>query len=321
MVPEPGAPARRMLVPPTPREKHVNDPSPEGPPLGAVTVGVDGSQPAHRAALWAAAEAARRERPLHIVYAADTEGRTLYVPAETVERIRRAGRELLDDTATAVARQHPGLPVTTQFSRDAPVPSLYRSAGRHGTIVVGSRGRGGFNSLLLGSVGLKVAAGAKTPVIVVRGTGEGAETGVVLAAVRDENDLDSVRHAAREAGIRKARLRLLHVWNVLQSVGDVVSMLDDVDAIAGERARHFDDVADRIREEFPDLTVQADAERSTSVAGSLVEATHHADLLVMGGRRAPDYLGPTLGRHTHTLLHHARCPVQLIPRRADKRGE
>ncbi|WP_405705429.1 hypothetical protein [Streptomyces sp. NBC_00069] len=34
------------------------------------------------------------------------------------------------------------------------------------------------------------------------------------------------------------------------------------------------------RDAYPDLTVQADADKSMSVAGVLVEASHHADLLV-----------------------------------------
>ncbi len=282
--------------------------------LGSVIVGVDGSQPARRAALWAADEAARRGRPLHIVHGADTDSRALYLSTESIERIRNAGRELLQDTAAAIAEQHPDLGVTAEFSRSAPVPSLHRAAGLRGTIVVGNRGLGGFNSLMLGSVGLKVAAGAKTPVIVVRGNGDEVETGVVLAAVRNEKDLVCARYAAREAEVRKASLRLLHVWNILQSAGSVVSMLDDVEEIADEHVHRLTAVADRIREEFPGLTVQADAEKSTSVAGALVEASHHADLLVMGGRRSPGYIGPTLGRATHSLVHHAHCPVQLIPR-------
>ncbi|MGW0750498.1 universal stress protein [Streptomyces sp. NPDC002587] len=290
------------------------------PELGTVVVGVDGSRPARRAALWAAAEAARRERPLHIVHAADTDGRAPYMTAETVEHVRGTGRALLDDTAAAVTRLHPGLSVVTELGRGAPVSSLYRSAAEHGTIVVGNRGLGGFTSLMLGSVGLKVVAGAKNPVVVVRGTDDGAETGVVLAAVRDEHDLGCARYAAREAVIHKAQLRLLHVWNVLESAGSVVTMLDDVGAIAGEHVRQLTAVTRQIRDEFPDLTVEAEADKSVSVSGALVDASHHADLLVMGGRRSPGTMGPTLGWHTHSLLHHAHCPVLLIPRHADLPG-
>ncbi|MFE2476057.1 universal stress protein [Streptomyces sp. NPDC059389] len=291
-----------------------------GSELGSVIVGVDGSQPARQAALWAAGEAECRGRPLHIVYGADTDGRALYGSVETIERVRVAGRELLDETAAAVKEQHPGLVVTTEFGRGDPVASLHRAAGLRGTIVVGNRGLGGFNSLLLGSVGLKVAAGAKTPVVIVRGTESGAGNGTVLAGVRDERDLDCVRYAAREAELRNAELRLLQVWNVLQSVGDVVTMMDDIKEIADEYVRHLTAPAEQIRREFPALTVRADAERSVSVAGVLVEASRHAELLVMGGRRASAYLGPTLGRHTHSLVHHSHCPVLLIPRHTDEHG-
>ncbi|MFD8288471.1 universal stress protein [Streptomyces lavendulae] len=286
------------------------------PDTSSVTVGVDGSQPARVAALWAAKEAVRRDRPLHILYAGDTDGRALYLPAETIERVRANGRELLDETAGAVSAEYPGLTVTTEFSRAGAVDSLHRAGGLHGTVVVGNRGLGGFQSLMLGSVGLGTAAIAMTPVIVVRGVDGTEETGTVLAAVRDEHDLLTARYAAEEAVLHKASLRLLHVWNVLQSVGEVVSMLDRVDEIASGHVEVLRAVTDVVRGEFPDLEVSADAEKSVSVAGVLVEASRHADLLVMGGRRVPGPLGlaPNLGRAAHSLLHHAHCPVLLIPR-------
>ncbi|MEW2582940.1 universal stress protein [Streptomyces virginiae] len=292
------------------------------PDTSSVIVGVDGSEPARGAALWAAAEAVRRGRPLHIVFGADTDGRALYLSAETIEKVRVAGREVLEDTEKAVAAEYPGLTVTTEFSRTDAVTTLHRAAGRHGTIVVGNRGLGGFNSMMLGSVGLNTAAAAMTPVVVVRDIDAGEERGTVLVAVRDEKDLTCVRYAAREAELRKASLRLLHVWNMLQSVGSMVSMLDGVDEIAGERAEALKAVTDTIRDEFPDLAVEADAESSTSVAGVLVEASRHADLLIMGGRRAPTPLGlgRNLGRATHSLLHHAHCPVLLIPRLGNGSG-
>lgn len=286
------------------------------PDTSSVIVGVDGSEPARRAALWAGGEAVRRSRPLRIVYGADTDSRALYLSAERVEQVRAAGRALLDETAQAVAAEYPGLLVTTEFSRVDAVTSLHRAGGLHGTIVVGSRGLGGFDSLMLGSVGLDTAACARTPVIVVRGLDETGERGTVLAAVRDEHDLACARYAAREAELSKASLRLLHVWNILQSVGSVVTMLDDVDAIAGEQAAVLEAVTDKIHMEFPELPVESDAEKSVSVAGILVEASRRAGLLVMGGRRAltPLGLGRSLGRVPHRVLHHAHCPVLLLPR-------
>ncbi|MFJ6939707.1 universal stress protein [Streptomyces sp. NPDC101132] len=284
------------------------------PDTSPVIVGVDGSKSARAAALWAADEAARRGRPLHILYAADTDSKAVYLPAETLDEVRAAGGALLEDTARAVTAEHPDLAVTTECGHGDAVAGLLAAAGPDGTIVVGSRGLGGFNALMLGSTGLRTAAGAETPLVVVRGNGHGAETGVVLSAVRDEHDLACARYAAREAELRKASLRLLHVWSLLESVGLVVGQLDTVDEVAREHARHLTAVADRIREEFPALRVDAGAEKSLSVGAVLVEATRHADLLVMGGRRDRGFIGTTLGRATHTLLHHAHCPVLLIPR-------
>ncbi|MFD5411989.1 universal stress protein [Streptomyces nojiriensis] len=292
------------------------------PDSSSVVVGVDGSDSARTAVMWAAAEAVRRDRPLHIVYGADTDARIIYLSAESVEQVRHAGRALLDETAEAVGAEFPSAHVTTEFSRSDPVTALHRAAALHGTIVVGNRGRGGFGSLMLGSVGLRTAAGAKTPMVVVRGAEEAIEAGVVVVGVRNEHDLECAQYAAREADLRKASLRLLHVWNMLQSVGEVVTMLDNIEDIANEHVEKLRAVTEQIRHEYPDLTVQADAEKSMSVAGVLVEASHHADLLVMGGRRSPGYIGPTLGRVTHTLVHHAHCPVLLVPRhRQELRSE
>ncbi|MFI9626036.1 universal stress protein [Streptomyces sp. NPDC052042] len=283
------------------------------PELGSVVVGVDGSEPARRAVFWAADEAARRGTLLHIVHGADTDTRSLYLSADSIEGIRSAGHELLRDIAAVVAERFPDLRVTTEFSRSAPVPSLQRTAGLRGTLVVGSRGLGGFAYLMLGSVGLRIVGAATTPVVVVRGEDD-TVAGVVVAAVRDEHDAESVRYAACEAEIRGASLRLLHVWNVFASAGVATPMLDGAGTVVGERVRRLTDLTARIREEFPGLTVQAEAEKSLNTAGALVEASRHADLLVMGGRRSPGYIGPTLGRVTHGLVHHAHCPVQLIPR-------
>ncbi|MFE9255281.1 universal stress protein [Streptomyces sp. NPDC006879] len=281
--------------------------------LGPLVVGIDGSEPARRAALWAGAEAARRERSLHLLHAGETDGWAAhYLAADSIDRIRSAGDQLLQNTAAAITERYPAVKVSTEFSSGAPAVSLHRAAASSSTIVVGSRGLGGFKVLLLGSVVLEVAGGARTPVIVVRGEVGEEERGVVLAAVRDGADLDCARYAAREAELRRASLRLLHVWSVLQSVGNVVTMLDDVTEIAGEHLQQVTALADRIREEFPGLTVHADAEKSTSVAGTLVEASGHADLLVMGGRHSTGMIGAALGRAAHSCLHHAQCPVQLI---------
>ncbi|MFD0061096.1 universal stress protein, partial [Streptomyces sp. NPDC127574] len=190
-----------------------------GPERGSVIAGIDGSKPAHRAALWAAQEAVRRGTALHLVHGADTDSRALYVSVETIERVRRTGRELLDDTAQAVTEQHPDLRVTKEFSRSGPVPSLRRAAARYGTIVVGNRGLGGFNSLMLGSVGLKVAAEATTPVIVVRGAEGRGDTDVVGVGRPPPPPLVGGPPRGGGGGAGPAGRRQRHRWEQVHGLG------------------------------------------------------------------------------------------------------
>lgn len=224
----------------------------ESPKTGPVIAGVDGSANAAAAVLWAAAEAERRGQPLHIVHAAGTDNRAAYASVESIRLVLQHGRELLNATAARFAERFPGLLVTTELSHREPAETLHTVAGNHGTIVVGSRGLGGFGSLTHGSVGLGTAAGANGPVVVVRGVEDADSTGTVLVGVRDEEDLDVVRHAAQSAQLRKASLRLLNIWNMFQHVGVVATMLDDVGEIAQERKDKISAVAARIRDNFPE---------------------------------------------------------------------
>ncbi|MFB7835148.1 universal stress protein [Streptomyces sp. NPDC056056] len=287
--------------------------TPVRPELGHVVVGVDGSPSARTAVLWAAAEANTSGRPLRLVHAADTDRRALFANAETIQAVREAGRDLLIETESAVHERFPELSVTRELSRKEPVAGLRAAAGRQGTIVVGNRGLGGFSALMLGSVGLGVAARAEVPVIVVRGDSDRPESGSVTAAVHGASDLGWLLVAAAEADARKAVLRLVSVWNVLTHVGSVATMLDDLDGIARQRVHEVKTLADRVRDFYPALNVSHHVETGTSTPGILVEATAHTDLLVMGREHRVLGAGPSLGRVAHVLLHHAHCPVEIVP--------
>ncbi|MFC8511326.1 universal stress protein [Streptomyces sp. NPDC057411] len=290
------------------------------PGLGRVVVGVDGSPSARTAVAWAAAEAVLRRTGLCLVHATDTDSVAGFLSRSETGRSRLAGRALLDETARAVRERHPDLTVVTELGTGRPAEALRAAAALSGTIVVGHRGLGGFASMLLGSVGLDVAAGATTPVVVVRGAADPAETGSVLVAVRDEDDLGCARAAAREALLRKVPLRLLHIWVTAPYGGVRTALRNGTREAAREHVGIPARVADRLREEFPEITLLADGEKNHSVPGSLLDASRHADLLVVGGRRAPGYLGPTLGRTTLSLLQHAHCPVELVPRHGPGHG-
>ncbi|MEU5608803.1 universal stress protein [Streptomyces sparsogenes] len=152
---------------------------------GPVVVGTDGSSGAAHALLWASREAALRHQPLHIVHAVDLD-LAERLSADTSRLVLEVAQSLLAKAVATTACKAPGLPVTTEVGREPVADSLLRAAATvphaaHAavTLVVGSRGMGGFSALLLGSVGLTVAAQATCPVAVVRGT-ERPSSGVVV---------------------------------------------------------------------------------------------------------------------------------------------
>lgn len=71
------------------------------------------------------------------------------------------------DAAEIVARAHPELRVSVQTPQGTPAEELLATACSAGLLAVGSRGRGGFVGLMLGSVSRSVLRQAELPVAVV----------------------------------------------------------------------------------------------------------------------------------------------------------
>ncbi len=125
-------------------------------PHGQVVVGVDGS-PANRAAIQYGFEAAHlRGVPLAAVYAWRLnlpEQATLPWLSKEASRLLAAEQErVLHEAMAGWAATYPDVPVRFVLSRQLPVDRLVAEARSAGLLVVGSRGRGGFRGLLLGSV-------------------------------------------------------------------------------------------------------------------------------------------------------------------------
>jgi nucleotide-binding universal stress UspA family protein len=81
----------------------------------------------------------------------------------------RIAERLVDDSLTAVGSDLQGIEVERVIEPGGSVAVLLDHASSDDLIVVGSRGRGGFKGLLLGSVSQQVVLHAPCPVVVVRG--------------------------------------------------------------------------------------------------------------------------------------------------------
>jgi nucleotide-binding universal stress UspA family protein len=141
-----------------------------------VVVGVDDSLPSQRALEVAADIAARSGARLHVVrvghlispegwaYAESEKGGTRHSRSVTEE-----AQQTLDNARERVHRAHPDLRLETEVLYGDPGDVLTDLGATAGLIAVGSRGRGGFSGLLLGSVSHKVIHRAECPVMVVSG--------------------------------------------------------------------------------------------------------------------------------------------------------
>lgn len=136
-----------------------------------IVVGVDGSIGAARALEFGATEAQLRGTQLRVVCAwrvpVPAYAGSMIAPAIETDRFASAVREAAESQLDEVVREHDGLEVELVLREGSPTTVLLDEATRAELVVVGSRGRGGFSGLLLGSVSQQVAAHAACPVVVV----------------------------------------------------------------------------------------------------------------------------------------------------------
>ncbi|MFE2383263.1 universal stress protein [Streptomyces misionensis] len=279
-----------------------------------VVAGVDGSEESLRAVDRSADEAALRGAPLRLVYASLWER---YEGSLIAQEVGRPVEEVIarDVMGAAERRAHqrrPGLVVTAAVLAEEPEAALVNESSLARLVVLGCRGRGGVAELLLGSVSLSVAAHAHCPVIVLRGRPEEpAVPGRVVLGVTEKGACPAaVRFAAEEAALRGVPLEAVRAWRRPAHTTAGHPPLSGAPVPAQEEA------AEALEEALRDLPDGLRAQRRTAEGPArdiLVDASRDAGLLVVGVRRRSGRFGPRLGRVAHGVLHHARCPVAVVP--------
>jgi nucleotide-binding universal stress UspA family protein len=139
---------------------------------GHVVVGVDGSEASQPGIGYAFAYAASTGRSIvavHTWWWEPLEGTSMGEPwmGDWTE-IATQESTVVSESLAGWKDTYPGVPVRSHIVRGDPVVELLDQSRDAGLIVVGSRGRGGFIGLLLGSVSRRVLKRATCPVAVVR---------------------------------------------------------------------------------------------------------------------------------------------------------
>ncbi|MFF0867057.1 universal stress protein [Nonomuraea sp. NPDC003560] len=137
---------------------------------GRVVVGYDGSQDAQAAMEYAVEQARARGARLHVVSAWQMPVFSPYAVTynSLIEDLMREETGAARERVVPWREANPDLVITDEQPCAHPVTALMQAAGSADLVVVGSRGRGGFASAVLGSVSHGVLHHVTCPVAVVR---------------------------------------------------------------------------------------------------------------------------------------------------------
>lgn len=284
-----------------------------------IVVGYDGSQHADEALRWAAAEAARLRAPLRILHVAHTIVDTYVVAGSHLDLTTQLGNQVLAGAVERAYGVDPDLEVTTQLEvRESVAAMLVEASANARLVVLGSRGRGGFAGLLLGSVSVAVAAHAHCPVVVLRGGAPGPSDPTLPVVVGVDGSPTSVRAvdlAFDQASRLGVPLVAVHAWEPPPMAGPVPGWTpDELEELRiAEKALLAESLAGHA-DRYPEVEVRPVVRRGHP-APVVLAAAEDARLLVVGSRGRGGFRGLLLGSVSQAALHHSPCPV-LVARPA-----
>ncbi|AWN30550.1 universal stress protein [Streptomyces sp. NEAU-S7GS2] len=283
-----------------------------------VTIGLDGTLQSLSAALWAAREAELRQARLRLLHAwiPPAPQPTRAPPGEAAQDYRPD--RITDEARAVVVSSHPGLPVDVSLVPGDPLDALAKAAEQSDLLVLGSRGLGAAARFTLGEIGLELVTRTAVPTVLVRAQQDtparigssSVAVGVSLHAACDGLLAFAFETAARRAiALRAVHGRRLCAYAYNRGGG--------VDRTAAEEslqiARHeLAAVLRPWRGKFPDVHVDEQVILE-SPAPALLHGTANAELLVVGRRHRGHLLPPRIGHVVQAAVHHAPCPVAIVP--------
>jgi len=289
--------------------------------MTGIVVGVDGSEGAARALVWAAREARLRQWSVTAVMAwgwlADyhaivgDQAETGDLEAIAVDALDAYVEDALGPgTAGSLGRR---------VVNDVATRALLDASLDAELLVVGARGLGGVRGLLLGSVSQQCLHHASCPVAVVRAdvaTTSGPAGRVVVGVDGSDAATQALRWAAEEARVRGAVLEVVHAWYrpYLGGYPHVGSAFDPV--VLEQAARSVLEAAvASVRAAGPEQPVEGVLAYGDA-SSEIVERSEGADLVVVASRGLGGFAGLLLGSVSAHVSRHAGRPVVVVRRSA-----
>jgi nucleotide-binding universal stress UspA family protein len=283
-----------------------------------ILVGVDGSGATDAALRWAIAEARARHVPLQLVngFAAEGPAHSVKLAGDRSDELRVRATRAVGQAVAHVLAIDPAVVVTGEARDLEPVDLLVDESAHASLVVLGSRHLTAVGATVLGSIGVRVAAAAAAPVVVVRGeAGAVADGAAVVAGIDGASGSQAVlRFAFDYAKRHRAVLRPVLCWHpdVLR-----IALREPQPVAPGEAETVLADALAGWSEKYPEVTVQPTALREYPTAGLVLESTEQ-HLLVVGRRRRNTTVSALLGSVSQGVLHHASCPVAVVPEATER---
>jgi nucleotide-binding universal stress UspA family protein len=277
-----------------------------------IIVGVDGSPGAAAATQWAAAEAVRTGSELVVIHVYDWRiiGAKAPIGGAYAEDVRARAGALVEAAVADAKASAPQVQVRGEAVLGGVAPTLVSASEQASLVVLGCRGRGGFASLLLGSVSQQVATHASSPVVIVRGRSGEIEGPVVVGADGSGSAHHAIGAAFEAAARRGTNLVAVRAYTPAQpSWGPYVApYVEDREAREAAEREALEADVKPWAEKYPDITVET-VVVDRPAADVLIGISSTAQLIVVGTRGHGGFAGVLVGSVGLHLLHHAECPV------------
>ncbi len=279
----------------------------------AIVVGIDGSEQADRAVIWAALSASGRGLALRLVIAVDVpphldDEQTAEFRAIATARLV-AAEGLARDTVEGKS-----LEVSTEARDGNVMEVLLAESADCEMVVLGASGLGESDSGVLGSAAIGLCAHAASPVAVVRGRsidGMPPMRGPVVVGV-DGSAINqaAIARAFDEASQRKSPLVAVHVWSdvALSQISGVPREWTDISV--SEEAVLAESLAGW-QENYPDVEVRRIVAQDRPVR-VIEQLSERSSLIVVGHRGRGGFEGMMLGSTSYALIQTADCPVLVV---------
>lgn len=284
-----------------------------------IVIGIDGSDTSAHAMRWAAREAQLHHQTVTAILAwgllnqRHPDRSETFNPNYGVEDARSA---LLAYVTDAVGVEN-AEGVALRPVNDLPDRALIEASREAALLVLGGRGLGGFKGMLLGAVSYHCLHHAACPIAIIREPvperAPGDAERIVVGIDGSASAHRALIWAVEEARVRHASLEIVHSWHANYGGGGVHGLPVVDPGIFEEPARNvLESCLDGV-----DVSGLAEPPRRTlvcdSAAHALLTADKDADLLVTGSRGVGGFAGLLVGSTTSQVVHHADCPVVVIP--------